>query len=196
MKIDNIRRDTKFWQRLLKAAGYYTGYIDGLRGVLQEAAENKWTAAEHAAKKRYGVFDSRTEENLATLLPEAQEVARRFMRLATEKAEELGIVVKIIDGTRSYAEQDALYNKKPRVTKAKGGYSWHNFGLAFDIGLFTKDGEYLGNSKHYATLGKLAEEIAALEWGGTWKSFVDEPHFQLKKYKTVTEARETFNKMR
>lgn len=193
MKIDSIKKDTKFWQRMLKSAGYYKGYIDGIRGVLQEAAENKWVADEYAGKKSYGTFDARTEENLATLLPVAQHVARRFMKLAVEKADELGIVVKVIDGTRSYAEQDKLYNKKPRVTKAKGGYSWHNFGLAFDIGLFTKEGEYLGNSKHYATLGKLAEQIPFLEWGGTWKGFVDEPHFQFKKYKSISEARESFN---
>ena len=56
--------------------------------------------------------------------------------------------------------------------------------------------EYLGNSKHYATLGKLADKVDDLEWGGNWKSFVDEPHFQLKKYKTISEARETFNTMR
>lgn len=195
MKIDAIVKDTRFWQKLLKSAGYYKGSIDGIRGVLQEAAENKWLADEYASKKTYGTFDVRTEENLATLLPVAQNVARRFMKLATEKASELGIVVKIIDGTRSYAEQDALYKKKPRVTKAKGGYSWHNFGLAFDIGLFTKDGEYLGESKHYTTLGKLAANVPYLEWGGTWKSFVDEPHFQLQRYKSISEARETFNNM-
>lgn len=196
MNIEGIRRDTKYWQRMLKAAGYYKGYIDGIRGVLQESAEEQWAAAEYREKQKYGTFDKRTEENLATLMPEAQSVARRFMQLAVMKARELNIVVKVICGTRSYAEQNELYNKRPRVTKAKGGYSWHNFGLAFDIGLFTESGEYLGNSKHYATLGKLAAQVPNLEWGGNWKSFVDEPHFQLKKYKTITEARETFNNMR
>ncbi len=196
MNIGDIRRDTKFWQRLLKSEGFYVGNIDGLRGVLQERAEELWASNEYTWKKAYGTFDKRTEDNLATLVPSAQKVARQFMALATKKADELGIVVKIIDGTRSYSEQDKLYNKKPRVTKAKGGYSWHNFGTAFDIGLFTKQGEYLGNSKHYATLGKLADKVDDLEWGGNWKSFVDEPHFQLKKYKTISEARETFNTMR
>ena len=196
MNVDSIKRDTKFWQRILKSAGYYKGYIDGIRGVLQEAAEDEWRAAEYREKQKYGTFDKRTEENLATLIPDAQSVARRFMQLATMKAKEVGLVVKVIDGTRSYAEQDKLYNKRPRVTKAKGGYSWHNFGLAFDIGLFTEQGEYLGNSKHYETLGKLAAEIPNLEWGGDWKSFKDEPHFQLKKYKTVSEAREKFNSIR
>jgi len=41
---------------------------------------------------------------------------------------------------RTYQEQDALYAigrtvdpAKPKVTNAKGGQSYHNFGLAFDI---------------------------------------------------------------
>jgi hypothetical protein len=42
---------------------------------------------------------------------------------------------------RSFAEQDALYAQgrtKPGkiVTKARGGFSNHNFGVAFDIGVF------------------------------------------------------------
>lgn len=195
MKISDIRRDTKFWQRLLKLAGYYKGHIDGLRGVLQEAAEEAWAADEYAAKQAYGVYDERTEENFATLMPAAQAVGRQFMALAVKEAERLGVVVKVIGGTRSYAEQNALYNKRPRVTKAKGGYSWHNFGLAFDIGLFTERGEYLGDSKHYATLGKLAANVKGLEWGGNWKSFKDEPHYQLAKFGSVSEARNKFNNL-
>lgn len=31
---------------------------------------------------------------------------------------------------RTFAEQDALFNAKPQVTKAKGGQSYHNYGLA------------------------------------------------------------------
>lgn len=34
---------------------------------------------------------------------------------------------------RTFAEQDALFKKRPTVTKAKAGQSYHNYGLAFDI---------------------------------------------------------------
>ena len=34
---------------------------------------------------------------------------------------------------RIFAEQDALFNARPQVTKAKGGQSYHNYGLAVDI---------------------------------------------------------------
>lgn len=199
MTIGEIKRDTKFWQRMLKLAGYYTGRIDGLRGVLQEAAEEKWAQEEYEAKQEYGSFDDRSEQNIATLLPGAQRVARRWLKAAKEKAAELGHEVRIIGGTRTYAEQDALYaqgrtKKGAKVTNARGGYSWHNFGLAFDFGIFSTDCKtYFGESKHYKTLGKLALDIPNTTWGGTWKNPVDEPHIQLNMFSSVGKARSTFN---
>jgi peptidoglycan LD-endopeptidase CwlK len=123
--------------------------------------------------------DERSEKNIRTLKPEVQPLARSLI----EQAVAQGINAKVISGYRSYAEQDALYAKGrtapgPKVTKARAGYSWHNFGIAFDIGMFSKDGkEYLGESPDYAKVGKIGENLG-LEWGGSWKDFVDEPHFQ------------------
>lgn len=199
MTIGGIKRDTKFWQRMLKLAGYYTGRIDGLRGVLQEAAEEKWAQEEYAAKQEYGTFDDRSEQNIATLLPSAQRVARRWLKAAKEKAAELGHEVRIIGGTRTYAEQDALYaqgrtKKGAKVTNARGGYSWHNFGLAFDFGVFSEDGKkYYGESPLYKVLGKLATAIPGATWGGTWTNLVDEPHIQLNMFSSIGKARNTFN---
>ncbi len=64
------------------------------------------------------------------------------------------VVIKIISGTRTHMqEQDALYARRrtapgPRVTNARGGYSNHNFGIAWDIGLF-RGGKYLEDSPLY-----------------------------------------------
>ncbi len=53
-----------------------------------------------------------------------------------------GLGLLVTQGLRTWAEQDALYAKGRTippigklfvVTKARGGQSWHNFGLAFDI---------------------------------------------------------------
>ncbi|MEK4456343.1 M15 family metallopeptidase [Paenibacillus sp. FSL R10-2748] len=47
-----------------------------------------------------------------------------------------GVWIVITQGLRTYAEQDALYaqgrngDKRPKVTKVRGGYSNHNFGFA------------------------------------------------------------------
>jgi peptidoglycan L-alanyl-D-glutamate endopeptidase CwlK len=123
--------------------------------------------------------DERSEKNIATLLPEVQPIARMLV----QKAAASGITIKVISGTRSIAEQDALYAKGrttpgPRVTNAPGGYSNHNFGIAFDVGVFSGS-HYLGQSPKYKAIGLLGMDLG-LEWGGNWTSIVDEPHFQLR----------------
>lgn len=116
--------------------------------------------------------DSRSEENIATLHPTVKPFARRLVRLAAQN----GLTIKVISGSRTYAEQDALY-AQGNVTEARGGYSNHNFGLAFDIGVF-QNGKYLEDGPEYAAVGKLGKALG-LSWGGDWHSFVDEPHFEL-----------------
>jgi peptidoglycan L-alanyl-D-glutamate endopeptidase CwlK len=123
--------------------------------------------------------DSRSEKAIATLLPEVQPLARALV----QKAASVGITIKIISGLRTYAEQDALYAKgrtEPGaiVTKAKGGYSNHNFGIAFDIGVF-EGNKYLDESPKYKAVGALGVDLG-LEWGGNWKTIVDQPHYQLR----------------
>jgi D-alanyl-D-alanine carboxypeptidase. len=138
--------------------------------------------------------DQRSEKNIRTLAAEAQPLARELI----EKAVLAGINVKIISGHRTYEEQDKIYaqgrtSKGQIVTQARGGYSWHNFGLAFDIGIFSDDGKtYYGEHKDYARVGVIGEKIG-LEWGGRWK-FKDEPHFQYNpKNYTLAEMRQRKN---
>lgn len=123
--------------------------------------------------------DSRSEKAIATLLPDVQPLARALV----QKAALNGIRIKIISGLRTYAEQDALYAQGRTapgsiVTNAKGGYSNHNFGIAFDVGVF-EGSSYLGESPKYKAVGVLGMELG-LEWGGNWKNMVDQPHFQLR----------------
>jgi peptidoglycan LD-endopeptidase CwlK len=137
-------------------------------------------------------FDPRTESNIATLHPVAQAAARQFMAAVTAAMTMEEVVVKIIAGTRTYAEQDALYaqgrtKRGPRVTNARGGYSNHNFGIAWDIGLF-KGPQYLDDSPLYRTCGSIGRSLG-LEWGGDWQSIDDEPHFQLKTGLTLVQMR-------
>lgn len=191
MTITDIKKDKKFWQRMLRLGGYYNGAIDGIIGAQSRAAEEKWRADEVRYKNLAGTFDERSEGTLSTVLPYAQYLARQWMQKARLKAALVNIEVRLIDGTRTYAEQNALYNKKPKVTNAKGGYSWHNFGLAVDFGLF-RGKEYLGESPYYQTLGALAREVQGLEWGGDWASFKDYPHLQMVKFASLAEARNNF----
>jgi peptidoglycan LD-endopeptidase CwlK len=123
--------------------------------------------------------DSRSETNIVTLLSKVQPIARALV----QKADSAGIKIKVLSGLRTYAEQDALYAKgRTRagtiVTNARGGYSNHNFGIAFDIGVF-EGSAYLGESPKYDAVGSLGMDLG-LEWGGNWVTIVDQPHFQLR----------------
>ena len=134
-------------------------------------------------------FDPRSEANIKTLVPAAQAKAREFMAACLAA----GISLKIIGGTRTYEEQNALYEQGrtksgPIVTNARGGYSWHNFGIAWDIGIF-QSGRYLDESPLYAKAGAIGKSLG-LEWGGDWKSIQDEPHFQIKLGLTLADCRE------
>lgn len=53
-----------------------------------------------------------------------------------------GVRLRFTHTLRTFAEQDNLYKKRPKVTNAKAGQSYHNYGLAFDIVLlYDKDGD-------------------------------------------------------
>lgn len=127
-----------------------------------------------------GKVDARSEGTIATL----HALVAPYARTLVQRAAAAGIEIQIIGGTRTYAEQDALFAKgrtilsERKVTNAKGGESNHNFGIAFDIGVFNGR-TYLGESPAYDVVGPLGMEIG-LEWGGEWTSFVDKPHYQLR----------------
>jgi len=130
-------------------------------------------------------FDERTERNLRTLNKESEALFRKFMARLVPFMEERGVVAKIIDGSRTWEEQDALYAQgrtKPgkRVTNAKGGQSNHNYGCAADIGLF-RGGDYLEDDPLYLAAGEIGKEVG-LQWGGDWRRMKDYPHFEAKQF--------------
>ena len=123
--------------------------------------------------------DARSEENIAKLQPRVQPFARALVH----KAAAAGITIKIISGFRTFDEQEKLFaqgrtTQGKIVTHARGGHSNHNFGIAFDIGVFD-GGLYLPESTKYAVVGALGMNLG-LEWGGNWTTIHDEPHFQLR----------------
>ena len=95
-----------------------------------------------------------------------------------------GVRLRFSHVFRTNDEQDALYNKRPKVTNAKGGQSIHNYGLAFDIViLFDKDGNgtfETASWKQDEYFGKVVSFFKknGYTWGGDWTSFKDNPHFQ------------------
>lgn len=177
-----LKQDVLFYQRLLKCNGLYTAKLDGSWGPKTDAADQEFTRQSQAIAADLGTFDARSESNILTLAPKAQRAARKF--LAACKA--AGKDVRILSGTRTYTEQDGLYKKgrfgntENKVTNARGGQSNHNFGIAWDIGLF-EGGKYVTTDSKYKQLAQaILPQLPELEWGGNWKTFPDVPHYQLK----------------
>jgi peptidoglycan L-alanyl-D-glutamate endopeptidase CwlK len=93
--------------------------------------------------------------------------------------------VRVTQGLRTFAEQDALFKQKPKVTNAKGGQSIHNYGFAVDIVLII-DGKTASWDTHkdwdndgIADWDECVKVFAkhGWSWGGSWQSFKDMPHF-------------------
>ncbi len=143
--------------------------------------------------------DARTLKNIATLDPKCQARFRAFAEAAKDVAAKFGCDYIMISGHRTWEEQDALYARRPRVTKARGGYSNHNFGIAADFGVF-QGKVYLDDlvnpalaSKVHKACAKLAPKFG-LEWGGSWKTFTDEPHYQVATGLTMASKRMIYKK--
>lgn len=167
-----------FRQRLLAVAGLYRGKLDGDPGPKTDAAERAWEDAYHAAAKGYPQLDPPSEHRLWTVLPKAQALFRHLLGALDDD----GLDARIVSGTRTYPEQAALFAQGPEVTRARAGESWHNFGLAIDIGIFEK-GRYLRGATRdevaaYDRAGAIGRAIAGIEWGGDWPH-ADRPHYQL-----------------
>ncbi|WP_420488563.1 M15 family metallopeptidase [Paenibacillus polymyxa] len=121
-------------------------------------------------------------------------VFKIVMEKLIERCYARGVWIVITQGFRTYAEQDALYaqgrngDKRPKVTKARGGYSNHNFGFAADFALLLRDGRTVSwdtlkddDKDSLPDWSEVVEEAKklGLEWGGDWRSFKDMPHLQM-----------------
>lgn len=155
-------------------------------------------------------MDKTTLDRINLLHPklrdEALEIYKEICAALTGKA-----MCRFAFTLRTVAEQDALYAQgrtKPGnvVTKAKGGQSYHNYGLAIDVVLLIdKDGNGSYETASWDTRGDFDSDKQAdwmeivnifkqygWEWGGNWK-FVDAPHFQKTFGKSVRELLALYN---
>lgn len=88
---------------------------------------------------------------------------------------------------RSFEEQNRLYAKGrtapgKRVTGARGGESWHNYGVAADLAFYNDTGnitwpETGDYARMWTRYGELAKK-QGLRWGGDWTGLVDRPHIE------------------
>ncbi len=112
--------------------------------------------------------------------------------LLIQRAKAKNIQIIITEDIRTISKQNELYNSGRStaghiITNAKGGESYHNYGLAIDYALKDPTGniiwdlEYDGNNNGQADWVEVAEigKQLGFEWGGDWKQFPDYPHLQM-----------------
>lgn len=117
-----------------------------------------------------------------------------------EKAASAGIDIVITDGFRSVEDQDEIYERGRTVegsivSHARGGESYHNYGLAIDFAIRTNEGnvvwdmEYDGNGNgesDWMEVVDIAKDLG-FAWGGDWQGFKDYPHLEMRFGLTIRE---------
>jgi len=140
--------------------------------------------------------DKVSEARVALLHPAVRAEVKKLIEQA-ESGFPASMAIRIVQGLRTIAEQDALYAQgrtKPGkiVTNAKGGSSFHNYGLAIDFAILTDtDGNGTYNDlswdiKRDNDKDGVADwlevvkifEAAGWTWGGKWATLKDYPHLQ------------------
>ena len=129
-------------------------------------------------------MDKATLDRIALLHPKVREEMKTIIdecNSALTKHSQ----VRVAQGLRTFAEQDALFKQRPKVTNSRGGQSVHNFGFAVDIVLII-DGKTASWDTHkdwdedgIADWDECVKIFAkhGWSWGGNWQTFKDLPHF-------------------
>lgn len=149
------------------------------------------------------------------LLPAVQVMCNALL----QQARDASVPLIVVHTLRTWDEQDRLYAKGRSlpgepcwhregrralgtckqhpfgapVTRARAGFSWHNFGRAFDVALASTVGTAMwppADDPRWAQVGVMGESVG-LEWGGRWK-VPDSGHFQARGGLTLLAARSGF----
>ncbi|EFK57367.1 M15 family metallopeptidase [Sphingobacterium spiritivorum] len=135
------------------------------------------------ADRRLQYADEITLARIELMHPKIREEVREIY-LQINTALPKGVRLRLSQTLRTFKEQDELFNKRPKVTNAKGGQSIHNYGLAFDIViLYDKDSNGSFETASWALDINFMKVVNFFKskgwtWGGDWKSFKDYPHFE------------------
>ncbi len=114
-------------------------------------------------------------------IEDLQPVLQRGATELITRCKNNGLDVLITQTLRDIEYQNQLYAQgrtKPGsiVTNARGGESYHNYGLAFDICKNVKGHEY-DDVAFFKKVGEIWTEMGGM-WGGNFDGFVDTPHFE------------------
>jgi peptidoglycan L-alanyl-D-glutamate endopeptidase CwlK len=132
------------------------------------------------------VWDSYSRERILTLNPAIQQMTINFI----VEMQAHGMNLRISQAFRTNEEQDRLYNRsrngntEPWATDARGGESYHNYGMAIDVvEIINKETNWQFNKAWVADI--------AMQYGFEWPLPVDDPcHFQVSKGYTTRQLLE------
>lgn len=120
------------------------------------------------------------------LHPYVMQLLTKFI----QEAKKHGFTLGVCQGVRTFDEQNDLYKqgrtvKGKIVTNAKGGDSFHNYSLAFDIVISLDGGKTITwDDKYYIEVSKYAPK--ELTFGGNFRSIKDYPHYQFDNNGEIT----------
>lgn len=135
-------------------------------------------------------------DRVAKLHPKIRDEVKELIERAESKFP-ANIAIRVVQGLRTFPEQDALYAQgrtKPgaRVTNSKAGQSYHCYGLSIDFALlYDKDGNGTYETLSWDLMKDFDKdgiadwmevvdifEDAGYTWGGRFNSIKDNPHVE------------------
>lgn len=151
---------------------------------------------------------SKSNFQINTLHPSIREVVRDGIYYVNTNLLSNNAKVYVTDGYRTPEQQNALLTSGRGVTRAGAMKSYHNYGLAFDVGLFVSDDsgagrKYIKNTQvilekdydddenpDFLECVSYFRDMLGFAWGGDWTGgFKDYPHFEVKvKLKALQDA--------
>ncbi len=153
--------------------------------------------------KRLQWADSITLQRINLMHPILRnELRNQYLEINTQLPK--GVRLRITHTLRTFEEQNALYAQGRTkagkiVSQARGGQSWHNYAMAFDIViLYDKDnnGSFETASwyedKHFTMVVNYFKSKGWF-WGGDFRSFKDSPHFEKTFGLTISQALTKYN---
>ncbi|MBD3842617.1 MAG: M15 family metallopeptidase [Campylobacterales bacterium] len=119
--------------------------------------------------------------DINALYPEVKEKALELIELCKKQHIDIIITSTFRDTeSQNYLYQQGRTRKGKIVTHAKGGQSFHNYRVAFDV-VPVRFGKAVWNDMTlWKKIGAIGISIG-LEWAGNWKTFKEYPHFQYTK---------------
>lgn len=165
----NLKRDG-----VLHPSGKTEETLDRVVGPARTAAPG---LAQTAQKTPAQTWDKTSDQRIGGLHPKMQGPAAAFVN---DVEAQLGIKLRVTAADRSIKDQNTLYNQGRTtpgkiVTRARGGHSYHNFGLAIDV-VEIRNGRANWNT-NWSAIGRIGKSHG-FQWGGDWQT-PDRPHFEM-----------------